>query len=59
MTDEILTIEDVANYLKVAKKTIYRLAGRKKLPSFKVAGVWRFRKSEIESWIKDQEQPTQ
>lgn len=51
MTDEILTIKEIAEYLKVAEKTIYRLAGSKKLPGFKVGGIWRFRKSEVDRWI--------
>jgi excisionase family DNA binding protein len=54
MTDEILTIKEVADYLKVAEKTIYRLAGSKKLPGFKVGGIWRFRKSEVDHWIDTQ-----
>ena len=54
MIDEILTIEDVATYLKVTKKTIYRLVSSKRLPGFKVAGVWRFKKSELEHWISAQ-----
>lgn len=54
MSDEILTIKEVADYLKVAEKTIYRLAGSKKLPGFKVGGIWRFRKSEVDHWINIQ-----
>jgi len=54
MTDEILTIKEIADYLKVAEKTIYRLAGNKKLPAFKVGGIWRFRKSEVDRWIDTQ-----
>ena len=54
MSDEILTIKEVADYLKVAEKTIYRLVGSKKLPGFKVGGIWRFRKSEVDNWINTQ-----
>lgn len=49
--EAILTIRDVAEYLKVAEKTIYRLVGAKKIPAFKVGGAWRFRKSDIDAWI--------
>jgi len=42
MTDEILTLKEVANYLKLAEKTAYRLAAEGKLPGFKVGGSWRF-----------------
>lgn len=51
---EILTIKEVADYLKVTERTIYRLAGVKKIPAFKVGGTWRFSRSDIESWIKQQ-----
>ncbi len=51
---EILTLKEVAVYLKVTERTIYRLAGAKKIPAFKVGGTWRFSRSDIESWIKQQ-----
>ena len=53
--DEIFTIKDLAIYLKLAEKTAYRLASDGKLPGFKVGGAWRFRKIEIDRWIKQQE----
>lgn len=52
MTDEILTLKEVADYLKLAEKTAYRLAAEGKLPGFKVGGSWRFKHSDIESWIE-------
>ena len=54
MTDEILTLKNVAEYLKLAEKTAYRLAAEGKLPGFKVGGSWRFKKVDIESWIQNQ-----
>ena len=51
---EILTIKQVAAYLKVTERTIYRLAAAKKIPAFKVGGTWRFSRVEIDSWIKQQ-----
>lgn len=53
MTDEILTLKEVAEYLKLAEKTAYRLAAEGKLPGFKVGGSWRFKESDIEKWIED------
>jgi excisionase family DNA binding protein len=50
----IMTIAEVADYLKVTERTIYRLAGTKKIPSFKVGGSWRFSKADIDEWIKKQ-----
>jgi excisionase family DNA binding protein len=52
MTDEILTLKEVAKYLKLAEKTAYRLAADGKLPGFKVGGSWRFRKDEVEKLTK-------
>ena len=54
MTDEILTLKEVAEYLKLAEKTAYRLAAEGKLPGFKVGGSWRFKQQDIESWIEEQ-----
>ena len=50
----ILTIKEVAEYLKVNDRTVYRLAGAKKIPAFKVGGTWRFVQSDIDQWIKNQ-----
>ena len=47
-----MTVRDVAGYLNVDEKTVYRLAKRGELPGFKVAGTWRFRKGDIEAWIE-------
>ena len=50
----IMTIGEVADYLKVTERTIYRLAGAKQIPAFKVGGSWRFSKANIDGWIKEQ-----
>lgn len=49
--DEILTIDEVAAYLKAGKRTVYRLAASGKLPAFKLGGTWRFRRSNLDQWI--------
>ncbi len=53
---DILMIKDVAEYLKVTERTIYRLAAAKKIPAFKVGGSWRFSRSDIDEWIRLQAQ---
>ena len=55
-TSEIFTLNDVAAYLKVGKRTVYRLAAARKIPAFKVGGTWRFRKADIDRWIAAQSQ---
>lgn len=52
MDDEILTLKEIASYLKVNEKTIYRLIEEQSIPAFKVGHAWRFKKKDIESWIK-------
>lgn len=54
MKDEIMTIREVAEFLKLTEKTAYRLVSEDKLPGFKVGGSWRFRKSDINAWIGKQ-----
>ena len=54
---EILTIKQVASYLQVTERTIYRLAASDGIPAFKVGGSWRFRKSDIDAWIASQTRP--
>lgn len=49
-----MTVRDVAGFLAVDEKTIYRLAQQGKLPGFKVAGTWRFQLQDIQEWIDDQ-----
>lgn len=56
MVDQILTLKEVAAYLKLAEKTAYRLASEGKLPGFKVGGSWRFKREDLESWIQDQKE---
>ena len=51
---DILTLKQVAEFLKVTERTIYRLAAAKKIPAFKVGGTWRFSKAEITEWIQQQ-----
>lgn len=54
INDEIMTVREVAKYLKIAEKTAYRFASEGKVPAFKVGNAWRFKKTEIEAWIEQQ-----
>lgn len=49
---EILTLEEVAAYLKAGKRTVYRLAQKGEIPAF-AWGTWRFRRSELDRWIAE------
>lgn len=52
IVDEILTLEEVATYLKVTPRTIYRMLDEDQIPAFKIRGAWRFRKDEIEAMTR-------
>lgn len=52
MDTDIMTIREVAEYLKLTEKTAYRLAADGTIPGFKVGGAWRFRKADIDLWIE-------
>lgn len=52
--DDIMTVKELADYLKIAEKTAYRFASEGKVPGFKVGSAWRFKKAEIDAWIKRQ-----
>jgi excisionase family DNA binding protein len=54
MPDEILTVREVAEFLKVTERTIYRLASEGQIPSFKVGGSWRFRRADLVKWMAEQ-----
>lgn len=56
MTDsdgEILTLDEVAAYLKVGKRTVYWLAQKCKISAFKLGGTWRVRRAELDLWIAE------
>jgi excisionase family DNA binding protein len=48
---ELMTVEEVADYLRVTKKTIYRLLEGNKIPATKVGRQWRFDKTSIDEWL--------
>ncbi len=54
MSDEILTVQEVTALHKVADKTVYSMAQKGRLPSFKVGGQWRFKRVDLDRWIDDQ-----
>jgi excisionase family DNA binding protein len=57
IVEPAMTVRDVAAFLNVDEKTIYRLAQKGDLPGFKVLGSWRFQRPDLEAWIaqrKDQ-----
>lgn len=50
MTSDIMTLEEVAEYLRLKPQTIYTWAQEKKIPGAKLGKEWRFKKSIIDEW---------
>lgn len=48
----VMTIDDLAAYLKLSKSTLYKLCAENKVPGQKVGRHWRFHKDTIDSWLK-------
>ncbi|MFH0826493.1 MAG: helix-turn-helix domain-containing protein [Candidatus Omnitrophota bacterium] len=48
---ELMTIEDLAQYLKVTRRTIYEWLRYNKIPAIKLVGQWRFKRDRIDAWI--------
>lgn len=53
---QLMTVEDVAEYLRVKPSTVYEWAANSKLPGVKVGRLWRFERSEIERWVRENRQ---
>ena len=51
--DDILTIDEVAKYLRVSERTVYDWAQRGEIPSGKIGTVWRFKKTDLERWVNE------
>ena len=51
--DKILTIEEVAAYLRVSERTVYDWASKGDLPGGKIGTSWRFRREDIENWVNE------
>lgn len=58
MTDDILTVEEIAKYLKTTNETVIDWAEKKEIPAGKIGNQWRFKKSEVERWVNARLSPT-
>jgi len=56
VSSNLMTIEDLAGYLKVTRRTIYDWLKHNKIPALKLVGQWRFKKDKIDAWLDNQSQ---
>lgn len=52
-TEMVLTLDELANYQKVSKSTLYKLVQRGEVPGHKVGKHWRFRRETIDLWLDE------
>jgi len=52
---DLLTANEVSEYLRIPQSTVYKLVQEGKIPGFKVGRHWRFRKTVVQDWIKAKE----
>jgi excisionase family DNA binding protein len=50
--DKLMTLEEVAEFLRLSKDTIYRMAHAGTIPASKVGNQWRFREEDVDRWIE-------
>lgn len=54
LQDELLTADELAQYLKINRRTVYRMLDAGELPfALKIKGSWRFKMSDISSWLDE------
>ena len=51
--EKLLTLYELAAYLRLNKFTVYRMVDRGELPSIKVANQWRFKEKDIDKWLEE------
>ena len=50
----LMTLEELAEYLRVKKRTVYDWVKKGKIPAIKAVGQWRFKKTTIDAWLENQ-----
>lgn len=55
ITDRWLSVQEIAHYLGISKETVYRWLDSKKIPAHKIGKQWKFKISEIDTWVKNGE----
>ncbi len=53
--DRWLSVEEIAEYLGIKRDTVYKWIDRKKMPAHKVGSLWKFRKEEVDDWVRSGE----
>lgn len=52
--DRWISVDEVAEYLGITRDTVYKWIARKRMPGHKIGRLWKFRRSEIDEWVKSE-----
>ena len=52
MNNQVLTTDQLAEFLQLNKVTIYKLLQKREIPAFRVAGQWRFLRKDVDAWME-------
>ena len=58
LKNELLTVAETCQYLKVSPRTLYRYIQDRRLPGFKLGKGWRFVRVDLEQWLRDRSRST-
>ena len=53
MAERWMSVAEIAEYLGVKRDTIYKWIGRKTLPAHKVGRLWKFKRDEVDTWVRN------
>jgi excisionase family DNA binding protein len=53
--DRWYSVEEIAEYLGIKRFTVYKWIERKKMPAHKVGSLWKFKREEIDAWVRSGE----
>ncbi|MFQ3676133.1 MAG: helix-turn-helix domain-containing protein [Endomicrobiia bacterium] len=55
--EKLMTLEEVAKYLRLSVHTLYKMAQEGRIPALKAGTQWRFKKEEVDHWLKTSNKP--
>lgn len=53
-TEKWSSLDEIAEHLGVSKDTVYRWIANRQMPAHKIGRLWKFKKSEIDEWVKSE-----
>jgi excisionase family DNA binding protein len=55
MEDRWFSVDEIAAYIGIKRDTVYKWIGEKQMPAHRMGRLWKFRKEEVDAWVKSGE----